>query len=196
MHGRVFSPESRAQFLVDQGKLKESEANELEGGKLFPETGSGLTDPVAPDDVANRTPPADGLIASGGHTDAARAQLNEVRSDWQKHAVASGQNFAITWRYSAPHKTRRWTYWITKPDWDPTKPLGRDQFDLEKPLFSAVNEYRPYWGPESEEELKPKGDTRHDIPLPVREGYHVLLAAWDVADTAAAFYQVIDLDFQ
>ncbi|WP_431228501.1 lytic polysaccharide monooxygenase auxiliary activity family 9 protein [Burkholderia contaminans] len=195
MHGRVFSPESRAQFLVDQGKLQVDEANELEGGKLFPATQSGLTDPDAPDDVANRTPPADGLIASGGHTDVARAQLNEVRSDWQKHAVASGQNLPVTWRYSAVHKTRRWTYWITKEGWDSTQPLARAQFDAE-PLFSDVNEYRPYWGPESEERLKPKGDTRHDITLPVRKGYHVLLAVWDVADTAAAFYQVIDLDFQ
>src|SRR5699024_5952676 len=35
----------------------------------------------------------------------------------------------------------------------------------------------------------------HDCVIPEREGYHVILAYWEVADTANAFYQVIDANF-
>ncbi|MCW1890302.1 lytic polysaccharide monooxygenase [Vibrio chagasii] len=31
--------------------------------------------------------------------------------------------------------------------------------------------------------------------LPVREGYHVILAVWDVGDTDKAFYNTIDVVF-
>jgi len=194
-HGRVFFPKSRAQFLHDAGQLDSGQLNELEGGKLFPETRSGLTDPFAPDDVANDTPPRDGEIASGSRTADARAQLNEPGSHWQKHPVRSGQALALKWGYSMPHKTRRWTYWITKDGWNHNLPLSRNQFEPE-PLRTYLIEYRPYWGPEAEQELMPRGDTEHELTLPERSGYHVLLAVWDVADTGNAFYQVIDLMFE
>lgn len=195
MHGRVFSPKSRAMFLYEAGKLDFGQLNELEGGKLFPETQSGLTDPAAPDDVANGTPPRDGEIASGGRTTDARAQLNEPGSHWRKHTVSSGVTLSITWGYSMPHKTRRWTYWITKNGWNHNEPLKREHLDP-APLRTYLNTYRPYWGPEANQELIPQGDTHHEVTLPDRRGYHVLLAVWDVADTANAFYQVIDLMFE
>ncbi|AOJ00548.1 lytic polysaccharide monooxygenase auxiliary activity family 9 protein [Burkholderia sp. BDU5] len=195
-HGRVITPKSRAVFLHEAGKLDLGQVNELEGGKFFPATQGGLKDPDAPDDVANGVPPRDGEIASGGRTADARAQLNEPDSvaHWQKHAVRSGQSLQITWSYSRPHKTRRWTYWITKPGWDAGARLARAQFESE-PLKIYLNTYQPYWGPDANRELIPDGDTVHELNLPDRTGYHVLLAAWDVADTQNAFYQVIDLNF-
>ncbi|KVD76780.1 chitin-binding protein [Burkholderia sp. ABCPW 14] len=195
-HGRIITPKSRAVFLHEAGKLDLGQVNEIEGGKFFPETQGGLKDPDAPDDVANGVPPRDGEIASGGHTADARAQLNEPDSvaHWQKHAVRSGQTLQITWSYSMPHKTRRWTYWITKSGWDADAQLARAQFESE-PLKIYLNTYQPYWGPDANRELIPDGDTVHELNLPDRTGYHVLLAAWDVADTQNAFYQVIDLNF-
>ncbi|WP_441459647.1 lytic polysaccharide monooxygenase auxiliary activity family 9 protein [Burkholderia thailandensis] len=126
----------------------------------------------------------------------ARAQLNEPDSvaHWQKHSVRSGQSLQISWSYSMPHKTRRWTYWITKPGWDASARLARAHFEPE-PLKVYLNTYQPYWGPDADKELIPRGDTIHEFNLPTRTGYHVLLAVWDIADTANAFYQVIDLNF-
>ncbi|MBA4152342.1 MAG: chitin-binding protein [Acinetobacter sp.] len=43
--------------------------------------------------------------------------------------------------------------------------------------------------------MKPANPTVHNVPLPERTGYHVLLAVWEVADTGNAFYQVVDLEF-
>ncbi|ABC38514.1 lytic polysaccharide monooxygenase auxiliary activity family 9 protein [Burkholderia thailandensis] len=195
-HGRVITPESRAVYLYEAGRLDFGQVNELEGGKFFPATQSGLRDPDAPDDVANGAPPRDGEIASGGRTADARAQLNEPDSvaHWQKHSVRSGQSLQISWSYSMPHKTRRWTYWITKPGWDASARLARAHFEPE-PLKVYLNTYQPYWGPDADKELIPRGDTIHEFNLPTRTGYHVLLAVWDIADTANAFYQVIDLNF-
>lgn len=194
-HGRVFSPKSRAQFLYEEGELDFGQLNELEGGKLFPATRSGLADPLAPDDVTNATPPADGEIASGGHTTDERARLDDAGTHWRKHAVKSGQMLEVTWGYSMPHKTRRWTYWLTQSGWNPHRQLARDQFEAD-PLGIWLNEYRPYWGSDAEQELVPRNITRHELRLPQRNGYHVLLAVWDVADTGNAFYQVIDLMFE
>ncbi|MFJ2362587.1 lytic polysaccharide monooxygenase auxiliary activity family 9 protein [Pseudomonas sp. NPDC087697] len=192
-HGRITTPKSRAQFLLDEGKLNPGQANELEGGKLFPQTQGGLTDPDAPDDVVNTAPPVDGMIASGGHGDE-RALLNAPGSHWKKHDVTSNQNLAIIWEYSQTHKTRRWKYLITKADWNTDEPLARKHFE-EAPIKTYLNTYRPYWGPEAEKELIPPIIQRHEVTLPSRKGYHVLLAIWDVADTRNAFYQVIDLKF-
>lgn len=194
LHGKVFEPKSRAQYLVEAGELPDWLAVELEGGKFFPETRGDLADPVAATDVHNGTPPADGLIASGGRTDE-RAKLNAPGTHWRKHVVPSGQELTISWSYTAAHKTRRWNYFITKDGWDPSKPLSRAQFEA-APIAHYVNAYQPYWGPEAEKELVPPNPTAHKVTLPQKSGYHVLLAVWEVADTENAFYQVIDVDFQ
>lgn len=192
-HGRITTPKSRAQFLLEEGKLDPGQSNGCEGGKLFPETAGGLPDPAAPEDVRNIAPPVDGMIASGGHSDA-RALLNAPGPQWQKHDVTSGQNLAILWELSQGHLTRRWKYLITKADWNSNEPLARKHFE-ETPVATYLNTYQPYWGPEAEKELMPGPLQSHQVTLPSRKGYHVLLAIWDVANTDKAFYQVIDLNF-
>ena len=193
-HGKIFRPQSRAEFLVEAGDLPDWQANELEGGKFFPETRGDLPDPTARTDVKNSPPPADGLIASGGHTDA-RAKLNEPGTQWRKHDVKSGQELTISWSHEAPHKTRRWNYFLTRDGWDPQKPLSREQFE-QAPFAHFANTYEPYWGADAENQLMPPDPTNHKLALPPKNGYHVLLAIWEVADTRNAFYQVIDLDFK
>ncbi|MFF1874873.1 lytic polysaccharide monooxygenase auxiliary activity family 9 protein [Kitasatospora herbaricolor] len=185
-HGSVSSPPSRAQLY-----LENMEANGLESGKFFPETRAGLRDPFAPDDVPNVQPPADGKIASAGQPHA--AMLDETGRDWKKHQVAAGQNLDITWAFSMPHKTRRFNYFLTKSDWNPHQPLGRDQFEP-KPVHSVQLTTQPYWDAAAGD-LIPANPTTHTVRLPQRTGHQVLLAVWEVADTGNAFYQVIDLDF-
>lgn len=192
-HGRVVSPKSRAVYLNEQGELDEGQMNEVEGGKGFPGTTAGYKDPDAPDDVAGKTPPADGFIASGGHTDE-RLKLNQPGSHWPKHPVSPDSTLTVEWNYSRPHKTRRWTYWITRDGWDSGQQLVRAHFE-DEPIHVVLNDYQPYWGDEAEEKLMARNPTVHEVPLPRRQGHHALLAVWNVADTEAAFYQVIDLDF-
>ncbi|MFG2137839.1 lytic polysaccharide monooxygenase auxiliary activity family 9 protein [Streptomyces sp. NPDC048650] len=183
-HGSVTNPPSRAQIY-----LQDWQAEGLEAGKFFPQSAAGLQDPFASDDIPSNTPPADGKIASAGQSFA--AMLDEAREDWKKHTVSAGQEMEMTWHHHIPHKTRRWNYFLTKPDWDPTAPLTRTQFEA-KPFTTVQNSCRPYW---SCDDLEPSGHTTHTLPLPERQGYHVLLSVWEVADTGNAFYQVIDLDF-
>jgi chitin-binding protein len=194
LHGRISTPESRAQFLYDKGFLDRGQMNEIEGGKGFPGTESGLPDPDAPEDVYNFAPPVDGMIASGGHSDE-RALLNapETGNHWTKHNVVSGQEFTVQWEYSQIHKTRRWSYFITSPGWNSVEPLARKHFE-EAPFKVFLNGFQPHWA-EGSDVLYPPIMHQHKMTLPVRSGYHVMLAVWDITNTGNAFYQVLDLNF-
>ena len=68
----------------------------------------------------------DGKIASAGL--AKFSQLDEQTADrWYKTPIKSGA-FDITWHLTAPHSTSTWVYYITKPGWDPNKPLKFSDF--------------------------------------------------------------------
>lgn len=189
-HGHIFSPASRAYFAWQENKLDEGQLNQCESGKFFPATEAGLTDSFAKDDSPNNPPPADGKIASGNQT--GMEFLDAAGSQWQKHNVKSNEQFKITWAFTANHVTRRFNYFITKADWNPEEVLSREQFES-TPLHTEQYEFQPFW--QFTSELKPENPTNHTFALPNREGYHVLLAIWEVADTGNAFYQVIDLNF-
>ncbi len=194
-HGQVFKPESRGQLCVDgvnaQCPLQSWHVNGLESGKFFPAAVAGLMDPLAPTDTPNAAPPADGKIASAGQ--AHSAVLDEQSAErWAKHPAKSGQEMEFQWSYHARHLTRRWNYFITKADWNPNQPLSRAQFESE-PFYKVEMSAQPYW--EHSAELMPPEPTIHMMRMPQRQGYHVVLAVWEVADTGNAFYQVIDFDF-
>lgn len=128
--------------------------------------------------------PVDGQIASAGI--GRFSELDEqTRDRWLKTSVQAGAGLDFTWRFTANHRTTGFEYFITKDDWDPNMPLTRAQFDLNP--FCAV----PFGG------AKPnfEGET-HSCTLPsTKDGYHVILAVWIVDDTAAAFYNMNDVDF-
>ena len=125
--------------------------------------------------------PADGAIASAGGS--TRWQpLNAVgASRWAKASLASGWN-TFEWTFTAPHSTRDFRYWITKEGWNPEAPLTRAQF--EDGPFCTVNLNN----------AKANTNPAHRCFLPARSGYQVILGVWDVADTAASFYNVIDVN--
>jgi chitin-binding protein len=189
-HGHVFSPASRAYFAWQAGQMNTGQLNQREAGKFFPATRDGLTDPVAPTDQRNSLPPEDGKIASANQGDC--EFLDAPGTHWQKHNVRSGEKLRISWNYSASHLTRRWNYFITREDWNPAQPLSRSQFES-KPFYQVELTAQPFWS--SRNELTPPKPTIHEVTLPKRSGYHVLLAVWEVADTGNAFYQVVDLNF-
>lgn len=125
--------------------------------------------------------PADGTIASAGSSN--WAPLNEQSvSRWKKVPMRAGAQ-TFEWYKTAPHVTRDWRYFITKPNWNPNQPLNRNAFDLTP--FCAYDGHMQ----------RPPSSVRHQCTVPARSGYQIILAVWDVGDTAASFYHVIDADF-
>ena len=164
-HGYVDSPKSRA-LLCKEGDNKGCGAVTYE-----PQSVEGLGN------FPSEGVP-DGKIASGGGK---FPELDEQSSTrWAKNPIKSGMN-TFTWTLTAPHATEKWEYYITKEGWDPNQPLKRS--DLE--LFCTVNDGGKV----------PGSKVSHNCSVPKRTGYHVILAYWEVYDTANAFYSVIDVDF-
>lgn len=119
----------------------------------------------------------DGNIASAGIF----TELDEqTENRWAKVPMTSGAN-TFNWTLTAAHATRGWDYYITKEGWDPNSPLERADFEL----FCQYNDNGK----------RPDFQVRHECDIPERDGYHVILAYWEVADTPNAFYQVIDANF-
>ncbi|WP_281217310.1 lytic polysaccharide monooxygenase [Lysinibacillus capsici] len=168
-HGFVEKPASRAALCSQNyGALNLMcgnimyEPQSLEAPKGFPLSG-----------------PADGKIASaGGLFGGILDQQTENR--WFKNTITGGLN-TFTWKYTAPHLTSKWHYYMTKNGWNPNKPLTRT--DLE--LIGTVE----HNGSAASNNLT------HTINVPTnRSGYHIILAVWDVADTSNAFYSAIDVN--
>lgn len=121
--------------------------------------------------------PADGRIASADIFH----ELDEQTSDrWAKVPITSGP-FTFEWSLTAAHATDKWDYYITKENWNPNEPLKRSDFEK----FCTVDDNGE----------RPPFTVNHDCDIPERTGYHVILAYWEVADTANAFYNVIDVNF-
>ena len=143
------------------------EPQSVEGPEGFPEKG-----------------PADGQIAGAGLVQF--SELNEQTADrWVKRPIAAGQQ-TFEWTFTANHVTRTWKYYMTKQNWNQNSVLTRDSFDLTPFCELDYNMAKPPLYPQT---------FSHACVVPEREGYQVILAVWDVGDTAAAFYNVIDVKF-
>ncbi|MFC4245366.1 lytic polysaccharide monooxygenase [Gryllotalpicola reticulitermitis] len=122
--------------------------------------------------------PADGQIASAGGK---YAELDKQSATmWAKNVVKSGP-INVVWKNTASHKTTKWDYFITKNGWDPNAPLTRAELE---PLATIDGGG-----------VAPGAESAHKLALPAdHSGYHVILAVWEIADTANSFYNVIDVD--
>lgn len=123
--------------------------------------------------------PADGKIASAGVASAARLD-DQSPARWKENQVSVGQTVRVGWQYTAPHRSSEWRYYITKNGWDQNAPLAR----------SSLQELTTI---KHDGSAAPQG-VQHEVTLPAdHQGDHVIVAVWDVADTANAFYNVIDV---
>ena len=123
--------------------------------------------------------PADGTLAAAGRANF--GQLNDQTSTrWGKTAISGGAN-VFTWRFTAGHRTRDYKYYITRAGWNQNAPLGTSSFDTTP--FCVVDGGM----------VVPTSPTSHSCTVPTRSGYHVVLAVWDVGDTSASFYNVLDV---
>ncbi|AQS39861.1 hypothetical protein Sps_04778 [Shewanella psychrophila] len=125
--------------------------------------------------------PVDGKIAS-----AAQGNFSELDEQtplrWTKNKMEAGP-MTMTWHYKAKHKNQGFEYYMTKQSWDPSKPLTRDSFDL-TPFCSIAGDGQ-----------LTQDDMSHECTVPERSGYQIILGIWSVADTANAFYNVVDVTF-
>ncbi|AWI28948.1 lytic polysaccharide monooxygenase [Streptomyces tirandamycinicus] len=168
-HGYTDSPISRQRLcadgtVADCGEIR-WEPQSVEGPKGFPAAG-----------------PADGRICAGGNS--RFAQLDDPRGGaWPTTRLSSGQNHTFRWRFTAPHATTDFTYYITRDGWNPGRPLTRAALDAQP--FLTV----PYHG------QRPPGTLSHSGTLPSKTGRHLILAVWTIADTPNAFYACSDVHF-
>ncbi|WP_025851486.1 lytic polysaccharide monooxygenase [Paenibacillus ehimensis] len=166
-HGYIDSPGSRA-YLCKLGQNKNCGAIIYEPQSL--EAPKGFP----------QAGPADGKIASAGGAFPELDQQSATR--WAKVPMTAGTK-TFTWKLTAPHATSSWKYYITKQNWDQNAPLSRASFDLTP--FCSVD----YGG------KKPPYTYSDTCNVPSRTGYQVILAVWEIADTANAFYNVLDVNF-
>lgn len=178
-HGYIKSPESRS--------YKASLAKQTLGyTTAFEKYGSVINAPQSVEGLKGFPVggPVDGRIASGngGSGQIDFVLDNQSATRWDKITLTGGLQ-TFTWNYTAPHATSKWHYYITKPSWNPNQPLSRNDFEL----LSTV----PHDGSAASNNLS------HVVNIPTdREGYHIILGVWDIADTGNAFYQVIDVNLQ
>ncbi|MGG5357535.1 hypothetical protein IGI57_000927 [Enterococcus sp. DIV0213j] len=127
-HGYVEAPASRGY----QGSL-DKESSILGYDKAFELYGAVINNPQSLEARKGfpEAGPADGKIASA---EGGLGQINDFVLDnqtadrWKKQDIKTGP-LSVTWHYTAAHSTTKWHYYMTKPGWDPNKPLVRSEFE-------------------------------------------------------------------
>jgi len=187
-HGYVRTPRSRVVAAHDDPNLGANvpEPQSIEVPKGFP-----AYEYVHKGQIQH--PPPDGKLLSAGvapYADLDRPVSPSGRP-WPAMAVTSGGTMRMTWWLTARHKTEKWHYWITKDDADLSQPLTRAMLEPLATIHWHQDKATADWMSPF-----PINDVQHWIKLPRKTGWHIIYAVWDVADTAMAFYQGIDVDFR
>ncbi|MER6126163.1 lytic polysaccharide monooxygenase [Streptomyces sp. NPDC001795] len=107
--------------------------------------------------------------------------LDLPRADWPATAVHSG-SYTFKYRVTAPHKGT-FTVYLTKPGYDPSKPLAWADLDLAHPVATATDP------------VASGGFYTFSGTLPQRSGKQVLYAIWQRSDSPEAFYSCSDVTF-
>jgi chitin-binding protein len=107
--------------------------------------------------------------------------LDLARADWPATSVRSG-SYTFKYRVTAPHKGTFKVY-LTKPGYDPAKPLAWDDLDLADPVATVTDP------------AASGGFYTFSGTLPERTGKHLLYAVWQRSDSPEAFYSCSDVTF-
>lgn len=121
----------------------------------------------------------DGRLCSAGNEEFKGLDL--PRADWPATAVSSGP-YTFKYRVTAPHKGTFEVY-LTKPGYDPSKPLAWADLDLAHPIATAVDP------------VAQGGFYTFSGTLPERTGKQLLYAVWQRSDSPEAFYSCSDVTF-
>lgn len=176
-HGYMDSPPSRA-FACQQGVNKDC------GGAQYEPQSVGETAKGFP-----ATGPVDGKIASGG-IDRFSAVDAQGANRWNLTEIKN-RNMEFSWFFEYAHKTTKWEYFITKTGWNPNQELTRASFELTP--FCTVDGGGVF--PTVGGAQKGPISKTHTCVIPAdRSGQHVILGAWTIDDTGAAFYNAVDVN--
>ena len=177
-HGYVQHPASRAYLCKTKankncGKI-EWEPQSIEGLKNFPKGG-----------------PPDGKIASGAV--AAFQQLDQFGAGrWSSPRVKFNKvdnahvSLDMHWTLTAPHKTSGFRVFLSNANYAENKPLSRAVFHAQPSCAQSLNGQMPT----KVFKHTCRFQKQQLDAMTKRPG--VMLAIWDIHDTANAFYQVID----
>ncbi|MGW7525021.1 lytic polysaccharide monooxygenase auxiliary activity family 9 protein [Streptomyces sp. NPDC054783] len=107
--------------------------------------------------------------------------LDLARADWPATGVHGG-SYTFKYRVTAPHKGTFKVY-LTKPGYDPAKPLAWSELDLGHPVAAVTDP------------VASGGFYTFSGTLPERSGRQLLYAIWQRSDSPEAFYSCSDVDF-
>ncbi|MFF0222504.1 lytic polysaccharide monooxygenase [Streptomyces sp. NPDC004629] len=107
--------------------------------------------------------------------------LDLARADWPATSV-SGGSYTFKYRVTAPHKGTFAVY-LTKPGYDPAKPLAWADLDLAHPVATVTDP------------VASGGFYTFSGTLPERSGRQLLYAIWQRSDSPEAFYSCSDVTF-
>jgi len=123
----------------------------------------------------------DGKLCSGNLP--AFAGLDLPRADWPATTVTAGGALTVQYRTTIPHQGSFRIY-LTKPGYDPTKPLGWDDLGTQ-PILTANNP------------PVVDGSYRMSGKLPAgRTGRHLLYTVWQNTSTPDTYYSCSDVVFK
>ncbi|CAM5388959.1 GlcNAc-binding protein A [Streptomyces alboniger] len=122
----------------------------------------------------------DGQLCSGGLP--AYRGLDLARADWPSTRMTPGASLTMRYASTIPH-TGTFKFYLTKPGYDPTKPLTWS--DLPEKPFAQVTD-----------PTLTNGAYRLDATLPSdRTGRHVLYTIWQNSSTPDTYYSCSDVVF-
>lgn len=180
-HGAVFNPVSRIAACYAEGpETPKSQVCK----DLVADSGTQPLYDWNEVNIANAAGQHQALIPDGKLCSANREKyraLDWARTDWPATAVAAG-SFDFKFRVTAPHSGTM-TVYITKPGFDPTKPLKWSDLDptpvaVYDTARTATDGYYAFKG-----------------TFPARTGRHIVYKIWQRNDSPEAFYSCSDVTF-
>ncbi|WP_052481006.1 lytic polysaccharide monooxygenase auxiliary activity family 9 protein [Gilvimarinus agarilyticus] len=177
-HGTITSPASRIWNCKSEGAetltSAACQAAKAESGTQQFYDWNGIRQGAAGGNHTSVVP--NGELCSGGDP-GTFGGMDLARNDWVATDVGGSQTFS--WYNSAAHATEYYRYYITKPGYDSTQPLGWDDLELMLETPPEAAEHYP----------------SHLVNLPARNGRHVVYAVWQRSDSPEAFYACVDVKF-
>ncbi|MBD0708419.1 MULTISPECIES: lytic polysaccharide monooxygenase [unclassified Streptomyces] len=180
-HGAVFNPVSRVAACYAEGpETPKSQVCK----DLVADSGTQPLYDWNEVNIANAAGQHQALIPDGKLCSANREKyraLDWARMDWPATSVAKGP-FDFKVRVTAAHAGTM-TVYITRPGFDPTKPLKWS--DLDATPVAVYNTTR----------TATDGYYNFTGDLPARNGRHIVYKVWQRNDSPEAFYSCSDVDF-